>query len=323
MHAEFSCRRGTGEATSTFMTDQEDPPLILPDQYQKMLLDLEGYLGGIAMDSQLTKAEIRLLKHWLIVHNRLLAKPPFDQLWTLVETAVQDGVIEEEAWKDMLWLIESLTKNQGKGSQKIVWDMRRLQGMLRGILADGVITEEELAELQDWLQTHEHMEGYWPYDEIFRIVREVLKDGRIDARERDLLQAYFNDFALITPEMELKGSTSKVPSMTSGIVSHEPRIEFKGYHFSFTGVSGHGSRDRLVTAVQVRGGIYQKQINEDLNYLVVGQGIGDELAFSCFGRKVDEAVRLRQGGVPLQIVSEADFWKATGETRNGGRGSAG
>ncbi len=274
-----------------------------------MLLDLEGYLSGIALDKALGPEEARLLKHWLIINSPMLSTPPFDQLYARVESTLTDGLIEEEEWKDMVWLCQSLTKAEGGGHQRIIFDMRRLQGLLRGILADRAISQEELFQLESWLMDHRHMEGYWPYDEIFRIVKEVLRDGQLSVAEEDLLHAYFNDFSLITPEAELKGSTSRVPSMLSGVLAHEPKIEFKGYRFSFTGISLHGSRERLMSTIHLRGGHYQKEINENLDYLVVGKGVSDPWVFSCFGRKVEEAVTLRQGGVPLVIVDEIDFWK--------------
>ena len=290
--------------------EPEEQKLNSPERFQQMLLELEGYLQGVAMDSALDDREAQVLRHWLIVHSRLLANPPFDALKSELETILEDGHLDREEWEDITWLCRSLTQQDGPGRQRISEDMRRLQGILRGVLSDGQVTEEEVLGLKNWLEEHLHMEGYWPYDEIVRLVREVLSDHQLDAAEREMLHAYFNDFTLISAESELKGSTSRVPSMLSGLLATDPKVRIPKHRFAFTGLSSRGSRSKLVDAIQSRGGIYQRDVDDQLDALIVGGGMADSWAFSCFGRKVEAAVKLRQTGIPLQIISEQDFWNA-------------
>lgn len=300
MHGSHACR---------ISVNQDEHKLVPLGRYQQLLLELQGYLQGMALDSALDDAESRNLRQWLIRNDPLLDKPPFKDLKEQVYRILEDGHLDTEEWENISWLCASLTAEDGPGRLRIAADMRRLQGILRGVLSDGRITLDEVQGLESWLADHGHMAGYWPYDEIVRLVKEVLQDQQVDESERDVLQAYFNDFTLIRPDTELKGTTSRVPSMLSGVLAENPRIQVRGHRFAFTGLSSRGSRSHIIDAIERQGGVYQKAVDERLDVLVVGGGMVEHWAFSCFGRKVEEAVRIRQSGVPLVLVSEKDFWE--------------
>src|SRR5688500_11994202 len=76
----------------------------------------------------------------------------------------------------------------------ITADMQRLHGVLAGIALDDRITEDELRQLQSWLEEHQGLKTCWPYDEIESLIVGVLKDGRIDPVEHRLLIAFFTEF---------------------------------------------------------------------------------------------------------------------------------
>ncbi|GMA55471.1 hypothetical protein GCM10025857_68280 [Alicyclobacillus contaminans] len=48
----------------------------------------------------------------------------------------------------------------------------------------------------------------------------------------------------------------------------------------------------------------------DTDYLVVGDQGNPCWAFSCYGRKVEKAVKLRKQGRRILIIHEVDFWDA-------------
>ena len=49
---------------------------------------------------------------------------------------------------------------------------------------------------------------------------------------------------------------------------------------------------------------------KDLDYLIYCSQGSACWAYSCYGRKVEDAISLRQAGAHLLIVAEVDFWDA-------------
>ena len=67
-----------------------------------------------------------------------------------------------------------------------------LQEMLRlarSMLADGEVSDMEAKVFLAWIDRHPDMLGVWPVNELARVLRKALEDGRLDAREREELQA--------------------------------------------------------------------------------------------------------------------------------------
>ena len=57
-------------------------------------------------------------------------------------------------------------------------------------------------------------------------------------------------------------------------------------------------------------GLVEKNVTDRSDYLVIGSGGNPCWAYSCHGRKVEKAVKMRKQGHPIIIVHESDFWDA-------------
>lgn len=67
-------------------------------------------------------------------------------------------------------------------------------------------------------------------------------------------------------------------------------------------------RREIAERIKSLGGIVKNNISKKTNYLIVCTAGNPCWAYSCYGRKVDEAIKLRKNGVPITIVSETDLW---------------
>ena len=52
-----------------------------------------------------------------------------------------------------------------------------LDGMLRGIAADGKITEDECKNLMQWLYDNMHLANHFPFSQTFTLLEKVLEDS--------------------------------------------------------------------------------------------------------------------------------------------------
>lgn len=75
-----------------------------------------------------------------------------------------------------------------------------LTGIVTGIVADGQLHDMEIQILSGWLTAHEEVTQHWPGNAIAKLVRQVMEDGVITEEERthlvgELQAMVGNDFA--------------------------------------------------------------------------------------------------------------------------------
>ena len=88
---------------------------------------------------------------------------------------------------------------------------------------------------------------------------------------------------------------------------NDKRHQFYGMSFVFTGAMTTMTRIHAMQAVLDRGGIYHDTLKSDTNYLVLGQEgfIGYQAGHKS--SKMKKADAMRNKGIPIEILSEADF----------------
>jgi NAD-dependent DNA ligase len=274
---------------------------------EKAVFTLVGILEGIAIDGIINQKEIQYLANWVAEQSEDANKHPFDELLPIVANSLILGTLSEEDRQDLIWLCKKFQDNSY--FNEITIDMQRLHALMAGIAADGIITLDELNGLSDWLADHEHLRRCWPYDEIDSLITIILADQMIDAKEHALLMHFFSEFADLKPS----GYQEDIehPAI-QGLCAAAPSIRFDNSIFCFTGQASV-ERDELEIAVIDRGGKVSKSITRSVNYLVIGAEGNPCWAYACYGRKVEQAVKLRKQGFPLVLVHEVDFFDAIKE----------
>lgn len=96
----------------------------------------------------------------------------------------------------------------------------------------------------------------------------------------------------------------------SGICAACPDISFDNKYFCITGELDSMPRATAVARICDAGGYYAENVTKKLNYLVVGASGNPCWAYSCYGRKIEQAVGWRKRGAKMIIVHENDFLDA-------------
>ncbi len=269
---------------------------------------LSGLIRGIALDGHIKPSELNALFGWCagirIQHNDI-----FDEAISRIEAAASDGVLDEEEREDLLHFCERLSVPASRVDQ-FSRDMQVLHGLLAGVAADGVIVEQEIKELRRWLDGSTHLKGVWPYDEIDSLIASALHDGHLDESEQRFLMAFTSQF--LDGDNELRRDTSTEALVKYGICAVKPAIDFAGNVFVVTGESST-PRTEIHEEIERRGGIVQNRVTDSTNLLVVCADGSPAWAFSCYGRKIEQAMNLRKHGARITIVHETDFWARIAE----------
>ena len=273
----------------------------------KAINTLKGILIGINSDDEVNENEINELEKWATTHKDLIDRNPFKEFMTIIQETVTNNIPATETIEDLYWLCQKY-ENDNFYYNTVTSDLQILQGICHGILADGIIKEKEVYELEAWLEENTHLSTYYPYDEIRSLLLSILSDGIIEEEELLILKAYLNQFVNI----ENKKIEGKIDSETQDVhinsyCTSDPNIQMDGKTFCITGILKSGSRSTLEKEISDLGGIPTKTLTKKTDYLIVGDNGNSAWAFACYGRKVEKALDLRKSGHTISLIHEFDF----------------
>lgn len=276
----------------------------------RSISSLLGIIEGIAIDGHINELEVSYLSIWLEEHEELRDLHPFNEFVPLVSAALSDGVLDPEEREDIVWLCERLRSQQFY--DQTTSDLQRLHAILGGIVADTKISEEELRGLSEWMEQHPHLRSCWPFDEIGSLITGVLADKKIDPHEHDLLSSFFAEFtALLDSRTIVKAPVTEPASgQIVGLCAVDPEILFEERGFCFTGASNRFTRPELEQIVFRLGGTSHASPSKKVHYVIIGAEGNQCWAYSCYGRKVEKAIKLRKEGARIVIAHELDFHDA-------------
>ncbi len=283
-----------------------------PSELHKAINTLRGMIAGISCDSSVSDAELQELSNWIMLHENLRDRHPFTELIPAVEKVVMNDTVTEESKSDILWLCNTFSE-EGKYYDIVTSSIQVLHGLVHGVLADGELSDTEIKMLQVWIDDNEFLQGVYPYDELNTLICTALSDRRIDQSERELLKAFLStliEFKDSRNLIEADFSQLRARYSVQGICALCPEVEFKDKIFCFTGESYKTTRAEIVKTIEGLGGIVRAGVSKKTDYLIVGNAGNPCWAFSCYGRKIEDAIALRKAGAKVVIVNETDFWDA-------------
>lgn len=258
----------------------------------------------MASDNRVNDLELEALNLWLQLHGEYSHLHPFNEVIRVLERMLSDLQIDDEERAELLWICDSITND---GLVSVSRDaMQILHGIMQGLVADSLLSEQELRYLQDWMEENCELKSLWPYDELEALLTSVLEDGVLDKHEHEMLMSFLGQFCelpagALSPEFNLS---------INGVCAVCPEVAFTDKQFCFTGESSRMTRQQIEQVIIGRGGVVKKSVTKELDYLVIGDNGNPCWAFACYGRKVEQAMKLRKSGSRLLLVHENDFWDA-------------
>jgi len=279
---------------------------------------LNGIIMGISLDNKITDAEVRHLGQWLDRNRHLQHMQPFRQIAQAVSKILEDGIITEDEKEDLLELCWGFD-NDSMVCECATTAIRRLHGVLQGVIADAQITMNETTGLKNWLKVHDAVKDFWPFCDLWQIVRRVLSDGKLDAAEHAELKDFFENFAervaadpIIHDEIYSEAymrNESPVLLPFTALCDSSNRVLFNNRKFCFTGPARTGKRETLHAITASLSGIPVRSVENYLDYLVIGAQSSPCWIYSTYGRKVEKAISLQKSGGQTAILHE-DFFIA-------------
>lgn len=179
-------------------------------------------------------------------------------------------------------------------------------GLVKGVLADGVVCQKETEFLLGWMETNKAVIDQWPANVLYPRILAALEDGHLDPEEEAEIFALLQS-AVGNDDAIAQGWSSG--SSTLPLTDPAPVVQVTGQTFCFTGKFNSGTRAWCHNQVATLGGIPTTGITKKLDYLVIGDIGSRDWLHSTHGTKILKAVEYRDAGVPLSIISEMHWYQ--------------
>lgn len=179
-----------------------------------------------------------------------------------------------------------------------------LIGIVKGVMADGMVTQGEVEFLLRWMETNRQAANLWPAKALYPRLAQVAAKGFMTLHEEgEMLDLLMNTVGGNTaPQTGFASNSSKLP-----LTEPPAPLSFEGRAFCFTGAFHSGTREWCHSQVMSRGGRNIGNITKKLDYLVIGDIGNESWAHSTHGRKIEKAIEYNSAGCRIKIVSE-EHW---------------
>ena len=229
-------------------------------------------------DGKITDDETLRLKEWISENILYKQYSVIYYLINVLEKILKDNYISEYEKLELIEAVSTIRHSIMYNDARV--SLQILKGIIDGILADKIIDDREIYNLNRWLQDNDYLADIYPYDKIVLEITKILEDGTITSEEKEKLFITFNE--IINPS---KNSCSS--------------IDFNGKTFCLTGEFLFGSKNEVK-----KGAIEKSGVSSKLDYLIVGLVGSDAWKFGNYGGKILKAKELQEKGAKLQIIDE-------------------
>ncbi len=279
----------------------------------RQISELLGLCKGLIADGKIVQSEAESLYAWLIDQEGT-GHPLVETLRAQVGQMLEDGVLDASESAELMRLVCGLIDNRPDEEVPLRRDgvptnnlddyqISALLGLCRGLIADGKIDRNEADSLHTWLKAHKETID----NPVMKTFEEKLKPFLGEKPKNTDNSVHLLKFlnGLIGGRTEV-GECLR--ATTLWLDEPLPEVIFKDRKFCLTGKFSYGKRARCEDEVRARGGICQSSPGKTTDYLVIGSYAEGTWIQSAYGRKVEKAVELRAGGLPIRIISEAHWY---------------
>lgn len=185
----------------------------------------------------------------------------------------------------------------------------QLLGLIAGITADGHLHDLEIQFLRTWLADKRSDGEHWLHHRLSTIIEHLLADGEMTDDERAELMKALKDAAGVNFT-----ETGCATPEAIAFPADDCEVVFANATFCLTGKFFFGSRGECETATTEAGGTCVGSVNRNTRYLVIGSaGATKSWKQATYGQKIDSAMKLKEKGHPIQIITE-EVWSASFQT---------
>lgn len=280
----------------------------------KLFNNLISIIDGILSDGVVRDSEILYLDTWLLEAGEIIQNGVIKGLSSRISKILADGIItdaeRQELKSHLIDIQRDILDIPEIDFFSTESDLHLLSGLCKGLISDKKLADEEIRYLDWWLTQNGMLKNNYPGKELYTLVKDILKDGKITAEESQILHKALVDFTGCDLESGVvDGLSTRLP------VDSDTDIKLEGQVFCLTGVFLAGKRSHVEDIVKRSSGLISDSVTKKIDYLVIGTLSSRDWRFSSHGRKIEKAITYRDNdGVDLKIISEEMLFDALPRT---------
>ena len=143
--------------------------------------ELIGIIKGINFDGVVNNKEIVRLQSWVDKNRNLAYDKREMELIKMVDSVLEDYVIDKEEKELMLTICREFLKDAGENLSHIY----ELNGIIEGVVCDGEVNEAEILCLKEWMNSYgDAIREHKPSVELCKAIDDILEDGIVTEEEQ-------------------------------------------------------------------------------------------------------------------------------------------
>lgn len=148
--------------------------------------ELIGIIKGIDFDGVINEKEVVRLQSWVDKNRNLVYETRQAELLKMVDSVLEDHIIDDREKEIMITSAEHFLNEMHDNTANVF----ELNGIIEGIVCDGVVNEAEVYRLKEWMDVHgENIRIHKSSIELCTVIDNILEDGIVTEEEQtDLLQ---------------------------------------------------------------------------------------------------------------------------------------
>lgn len=250
---------------------------------------LYGMIRGFSLDSRIEEGEKEYIKSWRESFSIYRSFAEIAEIMAVIDEILSDDILTSE---EIGRLQQTIRKHLDIiSTSTITLATQILNGMIRGMITDDTVTEEECQNLRLWLYENNYLSGHFPFDQLCSSVESVLSDGILSADEAILIQKKIH--SLLDPVEALRKDV----------------LSLKGKRICLSGNFAFGQKSAVEQYITEQGGIVESSVKKTTDILVVGDYECQSYSNGLYGTKVKKAIEYNGKGCNIQISKESDIIK--------------
>ena len=256
---------------------------------RKSISEFYGVIRGFSIDNQITSEEVEYIVEWKKEYSNYSNYEEIAVILEVLNQILDDGMITT----DEILALQATISNYLNilTSSPITLATQILNGIMKGIAIDGVVTDDECRNLRQWLYDNIYLSGHYPFDKLTKTLEDVLKDNVVTELESDYITETIKD--LLNPVDSLK----------------EQLYSIDDKHVCLSGNFSHGQKTVVEKYIIDKGGIIDLTVKKSTDVLLVGDLECQAYSNGTYGRKIKKALEYNEKGCKIKIMKESDFFK--------------
>lgn len=274
-------RKYSIDKTKEFTSYVSDPVI------RKSISELYGMIQGLSIDNIITIEEKNYLVTWKEDNSIYDSQEDINDILHVLNDILSDGIITLDEMVSLQKVVSLYLDNVA--TSEVTLATQVLDGVLKGISLDGIISEDECKCLRKWLYDYIYLKDHFPFSEVMEALDKILEDSIVTKEEALYIQKLIDE--ILDPVEALRKQIYDVSNK----------------HICLSGTFEYGTKSEVEEVIIFNGGIRDENLKKTTNILVVGNSECQSFSNGSYGGKVKKAIEFNEKGANIQIIKESDL----------------